>query len=130
MRLRRKSTVHPTAPAKVSAHSVRSGRCAAEKSSAAPTTATAGGASRYGGAAAPQSNVQANPFMGSAANGSPMAATNPMELIVMQQQQAKQEAEEAGIDFGTMVRESPCVLSYGMVVCVRISIDPLGLTTY
>lgn len=33
-----------------------------------------------------------------------MPVTNPMELIQLQQQQAKQEAEEAGLDFNAMVR--------------------------
>lgn len=33
-----------------------------------------------------------------------MTATNPMEAVLLQQQQAKQEAEEAGLDFNSMVR--------------------------
>lgn len=33
-----------------------------------------------------------------------MQATNPMEVVLLQQQQAKQEAEAAGLDFDSMVR--------------------------
>lgn len=51
-----------------------------------------------------------------------MQASNPMEAILLQQQQAKQEAEAAGLDFNSMVRDVyremavvvVCVFSYGM----------------
>lgn len=33
-----------------------------------------------------------------------LQATNPMEAVLLKQQQAKQEAEAAGLDFDSMVR--------------------------